>query len=72
MKKTCNNVNTINGWSRSRRVRAKSHSLTPLHLAHAWEMRHTIKVALKVLQTACSIEDITVQYCNFGLPKEKK
>ena len=28
MKKTCNNVNTINGWSRSRRVRAKSHSLT--------------------------------------------
>ena len=28
----------------------------------------TIKVALKVLQTACSIEDITVQYCNFGLP----
>ena len=28
----------------------------------------TIKVALKVLQTACSIENVTVQYCNFGLP----
>ena len=31
----------------------------------------TIKVALKVLQTACSIEDITVQHCNFGLPPKK-
>jgi|GEM_PF-4301027 len=32
----------------------------------------TIKVALKVLQTACSIEDVTVKDCNFGLPPRGK
>ena len=29
----------------------------------------TIKVALKVLQTACSIENVIVKDCNIGLPK---